>query len=73
MCASGTPSALDALDQVEEAIDRVDVRPASTICEPMWQSMPVTSIPGRRAARANAAGASSWAMPNLLARRPVEM
>ena len=25
---------------------------ASTICEPMWQSMPTTSRPGRRAARA---------------------
>ena len=33
----------------------------------------VASDAGRRAARVNAASASSWAMPNLLPRRPVEM
>ena len=68
------PSASTRLDQVEQAVERLDVGRASVICEPMWQSMPTTSMPGSCAARAvTRPRASVWAMPNLLPRRPVEM
>ena len=46
---------------------------SSSNCEPIWQSMPTTSICGSAAAVRYQSMASSCATPNLLSLRPVEI
>jgi hypothetical protein len=42
---------LDRLHQIEQAVQRVQIGCDLVICDPMWQSMPATQMPGRLAAR----------------------
>ena len=52
MCSSAMPSRLEPVDQLEQALGASRNGAASVSCEPMWQSMPTTSMPGSAAAAA---------------------
>src|SRR6266511_3282533 len=72
-CSRGMPSASMRSASANSFSAASTHAPRSVICDPMWQSMPRTAIPGNATARRYSGNASAYAMPNLLCLRPVEM